>query len=531
MRIPNGFFDVLDAGGDWELTPPHRRQGRQAHSRRPDLWERDRLRGLGLRGSRRAVRHHDQRVAHLPRGRADQRLEPVLGVHVPRRHGLQPRLDQPGEVPARRTAASTSRATATPCRLWTVVLEISVLMAAYPSPSRSPRRAATSARSASATRTSARCSCARGSPTTRRRRWPSAGALTAIITGEAYATSAEMARTSGRSRGSRAEPRAMLRVIRNHRRAAYNAPAGVRGSHHHAARRSTPRTAPRPAPGRARNAWDRALALGEAHGYRNAQVTVLAPTGTIGLVMDCDTTGIEPDFALVKFKKLAGGGYFKIINQSLPIALARLGYHAAQIDDIVAYCVGRRTLRGAPYINHESARAPRASTTTALARVEAALDAAFDLSFAFNRWTLGEGYLRAAARPQRGAARGVERQPPARARLHRRADRGGQRLRLRHDDGRGRAAPARRPPRRLRLRQPLRQEGPALHRGGRPHPDDGGGPAVPLRRHQQDDQHARRRHGRRTSSRPTTTSWRSMLKAVALYRDGSKLSQPPERRP
>jgi ribonucleoside-diphosphate reductase alpha chain len=134
------------------------------------------------------------------------------------------------------------------------------------------------------------------------------------------------------------------------------------------------------------------VALGEAHGYRNAQVTVLAPTGTIGLVMDCDTTGIEPDFALVKFKKLAGGGYFKIINQSIPVALRALGYRQGQIDDIVACCVGRGTLRGAPCVNHETLRA-KGFDDAGLARVEQALGTSFDITFAFNGWTLGEGYV------------------------------------------------------------------------------------------------------------------------------------------
>ena len=125
------------------------------------------------------------------------------------------------------------------------------------------------------------------------------------------------------------------------------------------------------------------MALGEAHGYRNAQVTVLAPTGTIGLVMDCDTTGIEPDFSLVKFKKLAGGGYFKIINQSLPVALRTLGYGEAQIDAIVAYCVGRGTLAHAPFINHETLTA-RGFDADGIAKIERGLETAFDITFAFN---------------------------------------------------------------------------------------------------------------------------------------------------
>jgi len=182
-------------------------------------------------------------------------------------------------------------------------------------------------------------------------------------------------------------------VIRNHRRAAYNAhaeeferlairPNGVQPEH-----------CPPDLLLAARRAWDRALELGMAYGFRNAQTTVIAPTGTIGLVMDCDTTGIEPDFALVKFKKLAGGGYFKIINQSLPPALKTIGYTDAQVHDIVMYCTGRRTLKGAPSINHESLAA-KGFDTTALEGIEAALGQAFEIQFAFNKWTLGEEFCR-----------------------------------------------------------------------------------------------------------------------------------------
>jgi ribonucleoside-diphosphate reductase alpha chain len=218
------------------------------------------------------------------------------------------------------------------------------------------------------------------------------GALTAIMTGEAYATSAEMAKTLGPFPGFVRNRESMLRVMRNHRRAAYAAPSREYEALTIAPLGINPTRCPAPLLRTAREAWDRALALGEAHGYRNAQVTVLAPTGTIGLVMDCDTTGIEPDFALVKFKKLAGGGYFKIINQSLPLALESLGYGQRQIDDIVAYCVGHKTLRGAPHVNHDSLRA-RGFDDEGLARVEAALESAFDINFAFNSWTLGEGYV------------------------------------------------------------------------------------------------------------------------------------------
>ncbi len=143
----------------------------------------------------------------------------------------------------------------------------------------------------------------------------------------------------------------------------------------------------------ARRAWDRALTLGEAHGYRNAQATVVAPTGTIGLVMDCDTTGIEPDFALVKFKKLAGGGYFKIINRAVPEALRVLGYRESDIAEIVAYAVGHGSLGQAPAINHTTLKA-KGFTPEAIEKVAKALPTAFDIKFAFNKWTLGADFLR-----------------------------------------------------------------------------------------------------------------------------------------
>ncbi|MFQ6008274.1 MAG: vitamin B12-dependent ribonucleotide reductase, partial [Candidatus Zixiibacteriota bacterium] len=143
----------------------------------------------------------------------------------------------------------------------------------------------------------------------------------------------------------------------------------------------------------ARAVWDRALEWGEIYGYRNAQVSVIAPTGTIGLVMDCDTTGIEPDFALVKFKKLAGGGYFKIINNSVPLALKKLGYSDEEINDIIIYATGRKTLKQAPYINHESLKA-RGFGDAELEKVEASLGSVFDITFAFNKYTLGEEFLK-----------------------------------------------------------------------------------------------------------------------------------------
>jgi len=276
------------------------------------------------------------------------------------------------------------------CRLWTIVLEISVLMASFPSASiadKSYRFRTLGLGYANLGTILMRD----GIPYASDQAYGICGAISAIMTAESYATSAEMAAELGPFPNYKANKEPMLRVMRNHRRAAYSAP-----SEEYAGLSTVPKgidaqNCPPELVTAARECWDRALELGEQHGYRNAQTTVIAPTGTIGLVMDCDTTGVEPDFALVKFKKLAGGGYFKIINQSLPPALKKLGYTAAQIDDIVAYTVGRRTLAGAPEINHEALQA-KGFDDEALQKVEAALDSAFDVSFVFNKNTLGEAF-------------------------------------------------------------------------------------------------------------------------------------------
>jgi ribonucleoside-diphosphate reductase alpha chain len=217
------------------------------------------------------------------------------------------------------------------------------------------------------------------------------GALTAIMTGVSYATSAEMAGELGPFDGYKRNADHMLRVIRNHRNAAYGKTTGyekldvkpVALDHGNC---PDPRLVEI-----AKSSWDEALRLGEKHGYRNAQATVIAPTGTIGLVMDCDTTGIEPDFALVKFKKLAGGGYFKIINRSVPSALETLGYGSAQIEEIIAYAVGHGSLGNAPGINPTSLIG-HGFGQRELDKIESALAQAFDIRFVFNQWTLGEEF-------------------------------------------------------------------------------------------------------------------------------------------
>src|SRR6201999_1485943 len=183
------------------------------------------------------------------------------------------------------------------------------------------------------------------------------GALTAIMTGISYATSAEMAKTLGAFPGFKKNREHMLRVMRNHRRAAYGERSGYEKVNQPPVPLDHASCPDQTLVLHAKRAWDKALALGEEHGYRNAQSSVIAPTGTIGLVMDCDTTGIEPDFALVKFKKLAGGGYFKIINRAVPEALRALGYDEKQIGDIIAYAVGRATLAHSPGVNHAALKA------------------------------------------------------------------------------------------------------------------------------------------------------------------------------
>ncbi|QPM89830.1 vitamin B12-dependent ribonucleotide reductase [Pseudooceanicola algae] len=218
-------------------------------------------------------------------------------------------------------------------------------------------------------------------------------ALTAIMTGVAYATSAEIAGELGAFAGYKRNAKHMLRVMRNHRNAAYGAVDGYEDLAVKPVPLDMVNCPDARLPQIAMASWDEAVRLGERHGYRNAQTSVIAPTGTIGLVMDCDTTGIEPDFALVKFKKLAGGGYFKIINRSVPAALEKLGYGSAQIEEMIAYAVGHGSLGNCPAINHSSlvghGFGPRE-----LEKVDAALASAFDIRFVFNQWTIGEAFCR-----------------------------------------------------------------------------------------------------------------------------------------
>jgi ribonucleoside-diphosphate reductase alpha chain len=276
------------------------------------------------------------------------------------------------------------------CRLWTTVLEISVLMAQFPS--KEVAQLSYDYRTlglgfANLGTMLMVSGIAYDSEEAR----GIAGAITAILTGIAYKTSAEIAEFKGAFAKYEDNKEDMLRVMRNHRAAAYDAneayeglsvkPVGINAKY-----------CPDNLLKAATKAWDDAVQLGEKYGYRNAQTTVIAPTGTIGLVMDCDTTGVEPDFALVKFKKLAGGGYFKIINQSVPAALKNLGYSEKQIDAIIKYAVGAATFEGSPFINPQTL-SEKGFLADEIKKLNDASKAAFEIGFIFNRFTLGDACL------------------------------------------------------------------------------------------------------------------------------------------
>ncbi|MDX1975283.1 MAG: vitamin B12-dependent ribonucleotide reductase [Rickettsiales bacterium] len=277
-------------------------------------------------------------------------------------------------------------------RLWTLVLEISVAMAQFPS--KEIAKLSYEFRTLGLGYANiGGLLMASGIPYDSEEGRAMAAALTAIMTGVSYATSAEMAKELGAFDGYDINKKHMMRVIRNHARAARGEESGYEELSTLPVPLAVDHCDNKELIKAAKKAWDTAIMLGEKYGFRNAQTTCIAPTGTIGLVMDCDTTGIEPDFALVKFKKLAGGGYFKIINQQVPEALKTLGYNPKQITDIINYAVGRGTLKDSPAINHDTLRA-KGFTDEALASVEKALAAAFEIKFAFNKWNLGDAFCK-----------------------------------------------------------------------------------------------------------------------------------------
>jgi len=277
-------------------------------------------------------------------------------------------------------------------RLWTIVLEISVLMAQFPSKNIAKLSYEYRTLGLGYANLGALL-MVKGIPYDSPEALAITGSLTSILHMTSYATSAEMAKELGPFPRYNDNEQNMLRVIRNHRRAAYNegineyeglsiTPMGINKNH-----------CPEALLKAAKEDSDKALSLGEKHGFRNAQVTVIAPTGTIGLLMDCDTTGVEPDFALVKFKKLAGGGYFKIINESVPPALRNLGYKENEIEEIVKYTKGHGSLIGCPHINAQTL-SEKGFTKEIISKVEKSLPSVFDINFAFNKWTLGAGFCK-----------------------------------------------------------------------------------------------------------------------------------------
>ncbi|MDR2733819.1 MAG: adenosylcobalamin-dependent ribonucleoside-diphosphate reductase [Spirochaetota bacterium] len=275
-------------------------------------------------------------------------------------------------------------------RLWTMVLDVSVTMAGYPS----KKMAELSWRFRTIGLGYANIGSlvmVMGLPYDSPRARAIAASITAIMHFGALACSAEMAGALGAFPGFAANREHILRVVRNHAAAAHNQntytglsipPQGIMAN-----------DAPPDLLRIARETADRALAQGEQSGYRNAQVTALAPTGTIGLVMDCDTTGIEPDYALVKYKKLTGGGYFRIINQSLAPSLSRLGYTGGQIEEIFSYVKGHGTLRGCAAVSHERLLQKGFDQET-LDQLEILLPTTFDISFVINPVVLGDEFCR-----------------------------------------------------------------------------------------------------------------------------------------
>ena len=275
-------------------------------------------------------------------------------------------------------------------RLWTVVLEISVLMAQFPSPEVAQRSYDYRTLGLGFANLGSMLMVS-GIPYDSEEGRAIGGAISAIMNGVSYKTSAEMASVLGAFPRYEANKESMLRVMRNHRAAAYDAneaydnletiPMGLNAKY-----------CPDYLLTAATKAWDDCVQMGEKWGYRNAQATVIAPTGTIGMVMDCDTTGVEPDFALVKFKKLSGGGYMKIVNGSVPAALRKLGYDAGAIDKMVKYAKGHATFAGAPFINHETL-SEKGFLAEELKKLDAAVESAFEIGFVFNVYTLGEECL------------------------------------------------------------------------------------------------------------------------------------------
>ncbi len=390
VRIPNAFFKVLDEDGEWELKG--RSDGRVMKKvKAAELWKKIthaawKCADPGLQYDTTINEWHT-----CPAGGPIRASNPCSEYMF-----LDNTACNLASVNLRRFFEESDNSFDVKgfeytCRMWTAVLEISVLMAQFPS--KEVAQLSYDYRTLGLGYANlGSMLMVSGIPYDSEAARAIAGAITAIMTGTAYKTSAEMAGFLGTFSKYEDNKSNMLRVMRNHRAAAYDAqdayegieikPEGINSKY-----------CPDYLLTAAIRAWDEAVQLGEKNGYRNAQTTVIAPTGTIGLVMDCDTTGVEPDFALVKFKKLSGGGYFKIINQSVPAALRNLKYNEKELEEIVNYAKGHATLEGSPFINTPSLLA-KGFTKEELDKVEASLGSAFEIGFAFNVYTFGEATLK-----------------------------------------------------------------------------------------------------------------------------------------
>jgi len=278
------------------------------------------------------------------------------------------------------------------CRLWTLTLEISVMMAQFPSKEIAQKSFDYRTLGLGYANIGGLL-MSWGVPYDSDEGRAICSSISAIMTGISYATSAEIAKELGPFSKYKLNSKDMLRVIRNHKRAADGFKDGYDSLTINPVPLVKEDCPSEDLPNAASKAWEKALKDGEKFGYRNAQTTVIAPTGTIGLVMDCDTTGIEPDFAMVKFKKLAGGGYFKIINQVVPEALQNLGYDNKQISDIKNYVLGTGSLKNCQSISH-SALKEKGFKDEQINLIENSLESAFDIKFVFNQFTLGKEFCK-----------------------------------------------------------------------------------------------------------------------------------------
>ena len=389
VRIPNDFFRALDADSDWELKA--RSDGRTMKKvRAKNLW--DKINYAAWRCADPGTQY-DTTINEwhtCPEGgpiRASNPCSEYMFLDNTACNLASVNLTKYFDATTSTFDVAGFEHTV---RLWTTVLEVSVLMAQFPS--KEVAQLSYDYRTLGLGFANlGTVLMVSGIPYDSDEARGIAGAITAIMTGISYKTSAELAGHLGAFSKYEENKAHMLRVMRNHRAAAYDAadayegleikPQGIQAKY-----------CPDYLLKAATKAWDEAVQLGEKNGYRNAQTTVIAPTGTIGLVMDCDTTGVEPDFALVKFKKLSGGGYFKIINQSVPYALRKMGYKESEIEAIVNYAKGHATLKGAPHINPQTL-SEKGFLAEEIAKLDAAMAAAFEIGFVFNKYTLGEACL------------------------------------------------------------------------------------------------------------------------------------------